>query len=258
MRPLIGITSSLETSENAGLSSSRSTLKVQYAEAIAAVGGVTVILPLATAATASDTMSRLDGMILSGGPDIPAEAFGAAPHLACHYMCSERWASDCTWLRAAIELHVPVLGICLGMQEINVASGGSLIQDLPTERPGSQQHAGSGIGCQHEVLIEPDSWLASVAPSLTMTVTSAHHQAIARLAEGFCISAKAQDGVIETIEKSAPEFVVGVQWHPERCLDQPNWLLAGFVKKVEEVRGCNHVLSQVGSRAEAGTWPREL
>jgi putative glutamine amidotransferase len=229
MKPLIGITATLRPSDLDGLPSNKHTLRTAYTEAVIAVGGAPVILPLATEETVRATVSRLDGLILSGGADIPSEAFGAVPHPNCNYVPVERWKSECLWLRAAEELGVPVLGICLGMQVINAAGGGTLIQDLPTERPGAQPHAGPGIGVRHEVLVEKDSWLAG-APSLTVMVSSAHHQAVDRLAEGYRVTARAGDGIIEAIEYDGPQFIAGVQWHPERCLEQSNWLINAFVK----------------------------
>lgn len=242
MKPLIGITATLRLSDLDGLPRNKHTLRTAYTEAVIAAGGAPVILPLATEETARATVSRLDGLILSGGADIPSEAFGAVPHPNCNYMPVERWKSECLWLRAAEELGVPVLGICLGMQVINVAGGGSLIQDLPTERPDAQPHAGPGIGVRHEVLVEKDSWLTGgitidtpeVAPSLTVMVSSAHHQAVDRLAEGYRVTGRSRDGVIEAIEHDGPPFVAGVQWHPERSPDQSSWLLERFVKVAHE------------------------
>lgn len=230
MKPVIGITGTLNFSEVEGLPRVKHTLRTEYTKAVLATGGAPVVLPLATKDSVRDIVSHLDGVILSGGADIPAEAFGANPHPSCRYLPAERWNSERLWLRAAQELGVPVLGICLGMQVINVAGGGSLIQDLPTQFPTAHPHAGPGIGFQHEVAIEPNSWLASAAGSPSVTVTSAHHQSIDRLAEGYRVTATARDGVIEAIEHTGSPFVVGVQWHPERCLDQPNWIFRAFVK----------------------------
>ena len=230
MRPLIGITGALRLRTIDGIQKNKVSLRTEYTEAVIAAGGAPIVLPLATDESARATMSRLDGLILSGGTDIPGECFGAAPHPSCQYMPAERWLSECLWLRTAQELGVLVLGICLGMQVINIASGGTLIQDLPTERPDAQPHERQGIGHQHEVIVEERSWLSAVAPSLTVTVTSAHHQAVDRLANGYRITGRTDDGMIEAIEHEGDPFVIGVQWHPERCLDQPNWLLEGFVK----------------------------
>ena len=230
MKPVIGVTGSLDISEVEGLRRVKHTLRIEYTEAIRATGGAPVILPLAFEDSARDIVSRLDGVILSGGADIPAEAFGAKPEAHCAYMPIERWNSERLWLKAALELGKPILGICLGMQVINVAGSGSLIQDIPTQRPNAHPHAGPGIGYQHEVLIKDGSWLATAAPSPTVTVTSAHHQALDRIADGYRITATAHDGVIEAIERTKAPLVAGVQWHPERCLDQPNWLFKAFVK----------------------------
>jgi gamma-glutamyl-gamma-aminobutyrate hydrolase PuuD len=146
----------------------------------------------------------------------------------------DRWRSECLWLKTAEKLRVPVLGICLGMQVINVAAGGTLIQDIPSQRPNSQAHTGPGIGCQHEINVVEGTLLAKMAPSPVMSVTSSHHQAVDKLANGYRVSATAPDGVIEAIEAASGPCIVGVQWHPERCLDQPNWALKSFVKMCGE------------------------
>jgi putative glutamine amidotransferase len=230
LRPIIGITSNLRIKEEQDSPNNAHTLRTKYAEMILAAGGATVILPLATEEVEPETLARVDGLVLSGGGDIPPECFGASPHLRCHYMPPERWRSDCLWLETAEMLQTPVLGICLGMQVMNVAAGGTLIQDLPSERPGARPHTGPGIGCQHEVRIEPGSRLAAMAPSSLVMITSSHHQAVDQLGKNYRAVAAAEDGMIEAIETVGEGLLLGVQWHPERCLDQPNWLLQGFVE----------------------------
>jgi gamma-glutamyl-gamma-aminobutyrate hydrolase PuuD len=229
LRPVIGITSNLRLEKEQDSPNNAHTLRTKYAEMIAAAGGATVILPIAAEEVAQETLARLDGLILSGGADIPPEFFGAQPHPRCHYMPLERWRSEGLWLETAQKLQAPVLGICLGMQVMNVAAGGTLIQDLPSERPGARPHTGPGIGCQHEIRIEPGSRLAAMAPSSTVTITSSHHQAVDQLGENYHAVATAEDGIVEAVEAVGDGLLLGVQWHPERCLDQPNWLLQGFV-----------------------------
>jgi putative glutamine amidotransferase len=226
---LIGVTSTIALNENARTRNSY-TLRMKYAEAIAMAGGNAVILPAASAENAGETLARLDGLILSGGSDIPHEVLHVPPHASCHYMPIERWRSDVLWLTTAQKMHMPVLGVCLGMQEMNVAAGGSLIQDIPTERPGALPHARPDEMCQHEVKLTEGSKVAGLARSPIVAITSAHHQGIDKVAEAYRVVATSSDGIIEAIESPSDDFLVGVQWHPERCLDQPNWLLEGFVR----------------------------
>ena len=231
MRPSIGITPSVSVDSEDERFRTRLVLNTAYLDAIQAVGGAAVILPVATDEIASEILDRLDGLILSGGGDIPPQFFGGTSNPKCHYIPEERWRSECLWLRKAQEAQVPVLGICLGIQVITVAAGGTLIQDIPSEYPRAITHDAPGHMQQHPVNIEAGSQLASMAPSLTVIVTSAHHQAVNAAARGYRVVAKAPDGLIEAIERDGPAFVLGVQWHPERCLDQPNWLLRGFVRR---------------------------
>ncbi len=229
MKPLIGVTSNVSLPKDPARGDATLTLKFQYMKAFAEAGAAPIILPAATDAIAGEILARLDGLVLSGGQDIPPERYGAQPHPSCTYMPPIRWESEALWLRTARKLHVPVLGICLGMQVINVVSGGSLIQDIPSMRLGSLPHAGPDPGVEHSVAIEPGSRLAAMAHAAEKTVMSSHHQAVDRLAEGFRVTAKSSDGLFEAMESTGKDFLLGVQWHPERCVDQPNWLLQGFV-----------------------------
>jgi putative glutamine amidotransferase len=228
MRPLIGITGNTVVEPGKDPRNGKQTLGVSYMDTMAAAGGAPVILPMASEEIAPETLARLDGLVLSGGADIPPQFFGAQPHPKCHYMSLERWHSECLWLRTAQRIHVPVLGICLGMQVMNVAAGGTLIQDISSERPGSQLHD-AAQDVPHEITIVEGSKLAALAPALRVTVASSHHQAVDRIGVGYRAAATTADGIVEAIEWTNGGFLLGVQWHPERCLDQPNWVLRGFV-----------------------------
>jgi len=229
-RPIIGITAGILLGpEGEHDISSCYRLRLSYMEAFDRAGAAAVLLPEARHGC-DDILPRLDGLVLSGGRDIPPEQLGVAPHPACNYMPELRWESECAWLDRARAAGIPVLGICLGMQVINVCNGGTLIQDLPSQYPDAITHSAPDRMHQHDIRIEPGSRLATFTPAPAVAVTSAHHQAIDAVAPGFKVTAVSEDRVIEAIESVRDEFLVGVQWHPERCLDQPNWLLQGFVR----------------------------
>ena len=227
--PLIGITCGTCVATNPEKDEPTFRLNVSYVNAVQAAGGIPVAIPYARPETARELLSRLDGLILSGGEDIPADVLGVPSHPACKYLNKARWDSDSLWYTTARELGLPVLGICLGMQTLCVVSGAKLIADIPTEVPHAIAHRGSAPDVPHSVTIPPDSWLADIAKTTQVTVMSNHHQAVMTIPNELTVTALAPDGIIEAVESVAGSFAVGVQWHPERSPEQPDWLLRGFV-----------------------------
>lgn len=231
MKPLIGITSEFVPRTLCGRPWNSSTLLTNYTKGVKDAGGAAVILPLADVETAKSILGRLDGLILSGGnDDIPAAVLGEEQHPASSPLPMERWESECLWLQTALNQDKPVLGICLGMQVMNVYAGGSMIQDIPDQCPGSGIHGDETRMYQHDVDLVEGTQLRSIAPGPVVRITSSHHQAIRSAPDGYRLAAISPDGVIEAIEDPRREFVIGVQWHPERTQDGPSWLLEGFVR----------------------------
>lgn len=170
-----------------------------------------------------DVLDQLDGVLLTGGPDVRPARYGAATEHPTVEVEEARDAYELPLAKAAIDRGTPLLAICRGVQVLNVAAGGTLVQDLPSERPSGINHSiiEPRHAIAHDVHIEPGSRLATLmkeqlTPDGRMDVNSRHHQAVDRVAEGFTVSATAPDGTIEAIEAaSAPGFCIGVQWHPE-------------------------------------------
>jgi len=229
MKPLIGITGELEEPTEGDRPWATQGLLENYHSAIFAAGALPVTLPLAEPGLCKPLLERLDGLILSGGlPDIPASVLGEEQHPSSTAMSIRRWESETQWLNAAEDLDKPILGVCLGMQLMHVLSGGKLTQDIPSQVEGASDHTSTTYMQQHDVLIKPDSKLAQFAPALRTGITSAHHQAIHSVQSPYIITATSDDGIIEAIENPQKPFRIGVQWHPERTLDQPDWLLKAF------------------------------
>ena len=228
--PLIGITCGTHIPANLETNEPTFRLNVSYMDAIHAAGGIPVALPYAHPETVRELLSRLDGLILSGGEDIPADVLGVSPHPSCKYLSKTRWESESLWYTTARELGIPVLGICLGMQTICVVGGAKLIADIPTEVPHAIAHRGSKPDVPHSITISPESWLADVAKATEVTIMSNHHQAVMSIPNELVVTAVASDGIIEAVESLAGSFAVGVQWHPERSPEQPDWLLQGFIR----------------------------
>ncbi|MBM3290507.1 MAG: gamma-glutamyl-gamma-aminobutyrate hydrolase family protein [Candidatus Hydrogenedentes bacterium] len=230
MIPVIGITSDLLVETNQGRPWNSNRLLTSYCDAIVKAGGVPIVLPLASEAICGPMLRRIDGIILSGGNDIPPEVLGEPAHPKVEPLPMARWESERLWLETALAADKPLLGICLGMQIMCVAAGGRMIQDIPSLRPGSLVHGTPSRLHRHTVDITPGTRLAQLAPAATVEITSSHHQAIEQVPTPYRPAAASPDGLIEACEHPGRAFAIGVQWHPERDPHQPDWLLQGFIE----------------------------
>ena len=203
-------------------------LPARYTDMVAAAGGMPVLLP--PLAGVDSALGRIDGLVLSGGGDIDPAHYGAARHPASGPANPGRDEAEIALARLALARGLPVLGICRGLQVINVALGGTLHQHLP-DLLGHEGHAPEPVGYgSHKVSVPPGSRLAGILGRTEAAVPTHHHQAIDRLGSGLAATAWADDGVIEAVEPidggdGAP-FAVAVQWHPEAG-DDPS--LFGFL-----------------------------
>jgi putative glutamine amidotransferase len=197
----------------------RTGVNAAYVQALLAAGGVPVILsPLMGAALAGSALDGCDGLLLTGGEDIHPSWYGTDPSPLLSPPSQERDLFELALFAIARQRGLPILGICRGIQLINVALGGTLFQDLPSERPGRVDHspAGSRNTRSHTVRIEPGSRVAAALDATSITVNSFHHQAIKDLAPGLVATGWTEDDLIEAVESSnqAP-WIMAVQWHPE-------------------------------------------
>ncbi len=191
----------------------------KYTQAVEHAGGRSILIPvIEDADELAAFIEQLDGVLLPGGADIPPDMYGEEAHPSVRLLERGRAEHLTGVTRLAIERDVPVLGICLGAQVLNVALGGTLVQDVPSEVPDALVHRGGNA--RHAVSVVEGSRLSKIVGA-ELTVNSSHHQAVDRLGIGLVVTARAPDGVIEGIELPPARFVVGVQWHPERILDQP-------------------------------------
>jgi putative glutamine amidotransferase len=219
-KPLIGISPSVRPREKRG---DGLFLYASYPEMIASGGGLPVILPLAaTLEEARELVKRLEGIVLTGGGDLDPTHYGQAARHPQFIGPAARNESDLHFARAAQEHGTPALGICLGIQVMNVEFGGTLLQMISEDLPGAFPHEEEGEEIpEHPVHVEPGTMLARILGVQTALVNSFHHQSIDRVAQGFRIAARSADGVVEAIERSDHPFYIGIQWHPERMPASP-------------------------------------
>jgi putative glutamine amidotransferase len=241
---LIGISAHLQASNQAGTSGTF-VLKELYVRAVADAGGASVILPPTVDEAALEAVyRRLDGLLLPGGGDLAPALFGQQPHPCLGSVDEELDRAELTLTRWALRDDLPILAICRGIQVLNVAAGGDLIQDIHSQVPGSLEHQSAsglpGDWIAHQVTIAPGTRLAGLVGEAPLGTNSRHHQAVDRVAQGFAVSARASDGVVEGMENLGHRFAVGVQFHPEDLYQgQPRvaGLFAGFVAACPGSRG---------------------
>lgn len=216
MKPLIGITMSRIEAGRCLNYGEMATVPQPYIDAVVAAGGVPLIVPNVPEIV-PQVVPLLAGLILIGGPDITPSLYTDEPvHPKTYGLHPAREQFEFGLVQAALKQEVPILGICRGIQTLNVALGGTLVQDIPDQWPGALPHAPREAEVvRHPVTVEPGSYLAQIVGTLTIDANSYHHQAIKTVAPGLTPTGRAPDGVIEAVEGRDWPFVVGVQWHPE-------------------------------------------
>jgi putative glutamine amidotransferase len=216
-RPLIGITTYLEQARTGVWDVRASFLPEVYLDGVTEAGGIAVLLPPqpVDGGQARTVVSNLDGLVIAGGADVDPQRYGQDPHAATGAPREDRDAWEEALLRAAIEQDVPFLGICRGLQMVNVALGGTLHQHLPDVVGHTGYQPGAAVFGHEEVEVEHDSRLAAILGTERLRVPVYHHQAIDEVAPGLRVTARTDEGIVEAIEVDDARYGVGVQWHPE-------------------------------------------
>jgi putative glutamine amidotransferase len=219
-RPVIGVCTPLELARWGVWELDAYLLPRNYADAVRRGGGLALLLAPdpATVADPDEMLELVDGLLLAGGSDIEPAAYGAEPHPATQGSVPERDAFEIALARRALETDLPVLGICRGMQLLNVARGGTLHQHLP-ELFGHEEHRrvmGSFEGAEHDVRLAPGSLAARATGEELHVTKSHHHQGVDRVGEGLVVTGWATDDDLpEALEAEGHRYALGVQWHPE-------------------------------------------
>ena len=226
MKPVIGVTPDFNAGDREDMGGREPTyfLRARYIRAIEELGGVPVILPLVADRRARRSLlADIDGLLLTGsGPDLSPSYYGESQQYDFKVMAAQRADFELDLAKSAAKSGIPTLGICGGMQAMNVACGGSLFQDISSQTEGSLAHRQSqpATRLSHGVTIAPGTVLNRILKQRSIRVNSSHHQSIKKAAPGFIVSAQASDGIIEAIELPAHRFFVGLQWHPEFLFDR--------------------------------------
>jgi putative glutamine amidotransferase len=209
-KPLIGITTYVEQASWGHWQLEAALVPYDYVRAVERAGGRAVLVPPDEQGSA-EILDALDGLILSGGNDLDPSAYGSEPHASTNGTNPARDRGELALLTAALERDLPVLAICRGVEVLNVARGGDLVQHLPDVVEHEEHRSVLGEFSEHPVRVDPSSRIGEVRGA----VKSHHHQGVGRLGAGLREVAWAEDGTVEALEDPDRPFVVGVLWHPE-------------------------------------------
>jgi putative glutamine amidotransferase len=246
--PLIGVTTSEVRPANLTQPADRSdparpemALGMTYMRAVQRAGAIPVVIPPQCDGQAGALLDRLDGVLLSGGPDIDPTLYRDESHPELGPTWRELDEVELELARGADERDMPILGICRGAQTLNVARGGTLHQHLPDLDGSGVVHRQTDAGetATHPVEILPGTRLAEILGEARIEVNSFHHQGVRRLGEGLEVSARSDDGIIEAVEDPGRLFLIGVQWHAEFLVERPHEqaLFRAFVGAALEFSG---------------------
>jgi len=233
-RPMIGITSSLIRKRSGSLVCQ---VGQAYINSIQKAGGIPLMIPVGKDTPSLDSLlSRLDGVLFTGGADIDPLRFNAQTHPRVYGVSQARDTLEFTLIEKALEGDMPMLAICRGIQVLNVAFGGSLYLDIEDQKPNALKHdwfpGYARDKLAHSVKLFPGSRLNSIFGTPEIQVNSLHHQGISQIGENLKATAFSPDGLIEGLEVKEKSFALGVQWHPESMPDDPGMqrLFQAFIK----------------------------
>jgi putative glutamine amidotransferase len=236
--PIVAVTATTEVIRGI----SRVRVNQAYTDALLGAGLVPLVVPPTEQhGVAERVLELVDGLVLTGGEDIAPDRYGAAAHPTVVDVQPQRDAIELALAQAARDRGIPTLAICRGVQLVNVALGGTLVQDIPSLLPSAMAHDRSDARFErvHEVRLSPSSRLARALGVDVLRTNSSHHQSIDRVAPGICVTGRTNDGVVEGIEYDDDRWwMLGVQWHPEELIETPEpWDRALFAAFASRLKG---------------------
>lgn len=234
-RPIVGLTTYLEQAQTGVWDVPASFLPKVYFEAVYQAGGIPVLLPPqpVDAEIADRVIDTLDAIIITGGKDVDSALYGEAPHPENDAPRTDRDTWEDALLTAAIDRGVPFLGICRGMQLLNVSRGGSLLQHLPDVIGSNRYNLGEGNFNDNQVSVDAGSRLSELIGDQVVG-KSYHHQGIKQVGDGLVVTARSDDGTIQAIEYADNPYGIAVQWHPEQDAAEDARLFVGLVDAARE------------------------
>jgi putative glutamine amidotransferase len=219
--PIIGISTCMDVGKKINPERTYQYLEVSYAAAVAESGATPLIIPyLRHSSEYERILSLIDGLIMSGGEDLPSNVPGEAPEVPLALTPECRLEMDRALLEGVRARRIPFLGICYGMQFLNIHLGGTIYYDIPHQLPGSARHRPDDAAYRHTIKIQERTRLRAILGCDELQVNSSHHQSVRKLGAGLRLAAVCEDGVIEAIEGEEDAFVMGLQWHPEKMADE--------------------------------------
>jgi putative glutamine amidotransferase len=234
IKPLIGLNTDIEAGPPKVAS-----VHALYFEAIEKTGGIPVLIPPMSTESANQLLEKLDGIMLIGGPDYLPEHYGEIRSEKIRPAHQDRQDFDIRLIQYILKKQdLPLLAICAGFQLLNIAMGGTLIQDIKTAKPESEIEHASPDGwhkgfASHGIKIERNTLVFDIYNTQEISVITSHHQAIKKLGNNLKATAYSDDGLIEAIELDSRAFTLGVQWHPERDFDNNQVLFQEFIQKAK-------------------------
>lgn len=247
-KPLIGIGSDVLITPG---ERDRAFAYTTYVDALRRAGAVPVVIP-PQPENAATVLGIVDGLVLAGGYDCDPAVYGESAHPTVEPMDLRRQENDLSLAKIARDRGIPTLGICLGVQVMNVAAGGTLIQDIHSQHETEIEHVSNPEDrARHDVLVESGTTLSEILGARELNVNSSHHQAIRDLGRGLRVTAHAPDGIIEGLEDPKHPFYLGVQWHPEDMSgeDSARRIFGAFVEAAKAFAEARHTSTELSPAA---------